>query len=167
MDVRIGLELRGKKKEVLELLNKCRVCSELKKTPPRPRVGMPVANTFNEVVGLDLKVLGNSKYILWIVDMFSKAIKGCYIEDKTPETIVNAIIKTWIIGGGFGPGHPSRGFYSDNGERGLGRSSGCTGREICIKFSIQYFFSIHIFVCPFLILVTLSMLVFLYRELGT
>ena len=76
---------------------------------------MPAANTFNEVVGLDLKVLGNGKYILWIVDMFSKVLKGHYIESKTPETIVNAIIKSWIIGDGFGPGHPSRGFYSDNG----------------------------------------------------
>ena len=47
--------------------------------------------------------------------MFSKLIKGHYIEDKRPETIVNAIIKSWIIGDGFGPGHPTMGFYSDNG----------------------------------------------------
>ena len=49
---------------------------------------MPAANTFNEVVGLDLKVLGNGKYILWIVDMFSKVLKGHYIESKTPETML-------------------------------------------------------------------------------
>ena len=108
-------KLRNKKKAVLELLDDCRTCKELKKTPPRPRVGMPVANSFNEVVGLDLKVLGDSKYILWIVDMFTKAIKGVYIEDKNPETIVDAITKSWILGTGFGPGHPIKGFYSNNG----------------------------------------------------
>ena len=69
---------------------------------------MPVANFFNEVVGLDLNVLGNGKYILWMVDMFTKALNGCYIEDKKPETIVNGIIKYWIVGDGFGPGHPTR-----------------------------------------------------------
>ena len=107
--------LRKKKKAVLDLLGKCRICCELKKTPPRPRVGLPIANTFNEVVGLDLKVLGNGRYILWIVDLFTKALKGQYIENKQPETIVAAIIKSWIIGDGFGPGHPSKCFYSDNG----------------------------------------------------
>ena len=69
-------------------MKKCRVCCELQKTPQRPRIGMPVANFFNEVVGLDLNVLGNGKYILWMVDMFTKALNGCYIED--------------------GPGHPTR-----------------------------------------------------------
>ena len=48
--------LKGKKNAVIELLDKCKICREHKKTPPRPRVGMPVANSFNEVVGLDLKV---------------------------------------------------------------------------------------------------------------
>ena len=81
-------KLKGKKKAVIDLLDKCKICCELRKTPPRPKVGMPAANTFNEVVGLDLKVLGNGKYILWIVDMFSKVLKGHYIESKTPETML-------------------------------------------------------------------------------
>ena len=104
---------------MMKYLENCRICKEHKKTPPRPRVGMPVANSFNVVVGLDLKVLGNGKYILWIVDMFSRAIKGELIENKKPETIVQAIIKSWIIGDGFGPGHPVKGFYSDNGAEFL------------------------------------------------
>ena len=107
--------LAGKKKAVLKLLEDCRICKEHKKTPQRPRVGMPIANSFNEVVGLDLKVLGDGTYILWLVDMFSRGLKGAHIKDKRPETIVNAIISTWIVGDGFGPGHPSKGFFSDNG----------------------------------------------------
>ena len=90
--------LAGKKKAVLKLLEDCRICKEHKKTPQRPRVGMPIANSFNEVVGLDLKVLGDGTYILWLVDMFSRGLKGAHIKDKRPETIVNAIISTWIVG---------------------------------------------------------------------
>ena len=55
--------LRGKKKAVLDLLDNCKICKSLKKAPPRPKVGIPIANNFNEVVGLDLKVLGNGKYL--------------------------------------------------------------------------------------------------------
>ena len=75
-------KLREKKKSTLELLDNCEICRNLKKTPPRPRVGMPVANNFNEVVGLDLKVLPGGCYILWLVDMFTKAIKGKYLKNK-------------------------------------------------------------------------------------
>ena len=42
-------------------------------------------------------------------------IKGQVIDDKNKNTIINAIEDKWIIGGGAGPGHPSRGFFSDNG----------------------------------------------------
>ena len=109
--------LKGKRKEVLELIESCKICSQMKKSPPRPRVGLPVANDFNEVVGMDLKVLNKAKgeYILWIVDLFSKLIKGKFITDKKPETIIEAVISTWIVGDGGGPGHPRRGFWTDNG----------------------------------------------------
>jgi hypothetical protein len=77
-------KLRGKKQAVLEVIENCKTCSEFKKSPPRPKVGLPVANDFNEIVGLDLKVVSSSKceYILWMVDMFSKMIKGKYIKNN-------------------------------------------------------------------------------------
>ena len=110
-------KLKGKRPEVLEVIDKCKICSQMKKSPPRPKVGLPVSNDFNDVVGLDLKVLDKNKgeYILWIVDLFSKMIKGKFIRDKKPATVIQAIIETWIVGGGSGPGHPRRGFWSDNG----------------------------------------------------
>ena len=79
------------------MLEKCTICRNMKKTPPRPKVGMPVANNFNEIVGLDLKVFGDGNYILWMVDLFTKVLKGKYIKNKNPETIVEAIIETWIV----------------------------------------------------------------------
>ena len=107
--------LNDKKKAVLDLLDRCKSCKLMKKTPPRPRVGLPVANTFNEIVGLDLKIFSTGQHILWMVDHFTKVIKGKVISDKRPDTIVSAIIEKWIVGDGFGPGHPSKFFYSDNG----------------------------------------------------
>ena len=53
---------------------------------------------------------------------FSKLIKGHVVNDKNPDTIIKAIESKWIIGGGIGPGHPSRGFFSDNGGEFLNDS---------------------------------------------
>ena len=93
------------------------MCSQFKKSPPRPRVGLPAANDFNEIVGLDLKVVDQKRghYILWMVDLFSKLIKGVFLKDKTPASIIEGIVSRWVIGDGGGPGHPRKGFWSDNG----------------------------------------------------
>ena len=112
-----GNRLKGKKKAVFEVIENCKTCAQFKKSPARPKVGIPPANNFNEIVGLDLKVLSSVKggYILWMVDLFSKMIKGKYIRDKHPETVLNALVSSWVIGDGCGPGHPTRGFWCDNG----------------------------------------------------
>ena len=109
--------MNGQRKQVLEVIANCKVCSKHRKAPPRPKVGLPSTNDFNEVVGLDLKVLNKNtgEYILWMVDLFTKLIKGKYIRNKKPATIIEAIVDSWIVGSGMGPGHPSRGFWSDNG----------------------------------------------------
>ena len=107
--------LQRKKKAALDLLENCKICRKLQKAPPRPKIGLPKVDNFNQIVGLDLKVFGNGDNILWLIDSFTKVIKGVYIKDKKVETIVNAIIDSWIVGQGFGPGHPTKYFYSDNG----------------------------------------------------
>ena len=116
-------KLPGKRKQILEIIDNCETCSKMKKAPPRPKVGLPVSNDFNQVVAMDLKVVDKAKghYILWLVDTFSKLIKGKYIKDKNPSTIIEGIISTWIIGDGTGPGSPTMGFYSDNGGEFLNK----------------------------------------------
>ena len=68
---------------------------------------------------MDLKILKKSGKkeigILYIHDEFSKLIKGQVINDKNRDTIIQALENKWIIGGGLGPGHPTKGFFSDNG----------------------------------------------------
>ena len=53
--------LKGKKKAVYEVIENCKTCSQFKKAPPRPKIGIPSVNNFNEIVGLDLKVINASK----------------------------------------------------------------------------------------------------------
>ena len=104
---------------MMEFLNKCEVCKKYRRTPSRPKVGLPKARDVNDVVSIDLKILkkaGNKDVaILYLHDEFSKLIKGQVINDKNPDTIIKAIEAKWIIGGGIGPGHPTRGFFADNG----------------------------------------------------
>ena len=111
--------MKGKKKLVLQFLEHCEVCKKYKRTPPRPKVGLPKAKDVNEVVSIDLKIIkktGNKEIgILYLHDEFSKLIKGQVINDKNRDTIIKGIENKWIIGDGAGPGHPSKGFFSDNG----------------------------------------------------
>jgi hypothetical protein len=103
--------MKGKKRLVVEFLDKCEVCRKYKRTPSRPKVGLPKAKDVNDVVSIDLKILkksGNKEVaILYLHDEFSKLIKGHVVNDKNPDTIIKAIESKWIIGGGIGPGHPS------------------------------------------------------------
>ena len=111
--------MKGKKRLVMEFLDQCEVCRKYRRTPSRPKVGLPKSKDVNEVVSIDLKILkksGNKDVaILYLHDEFSKLIKGQVVNDKKADTIIKAIETKWIVGGGVGPGHPNRGFFSDNG----------------------------------------------------
>ena len=82
-------KMKGKRRLILDLIDKCKVCSKMKKSPPRPKVGLPVAYDFNQVVAMDLSIVNKDKgeYILWLVDTFSKLIKGKYIRKKIHQLL--------------------------------------------------------------------------------
>ena len=48
---------KGKKKLIKEFLENCEVCRQHKKTPPKPKVGLPKSNDVNDVVSIDLKIM--------------------------------------------------------------------------------------------------------------
>ena len=108
-------------KESLELVkevsDRCKVCKTHKRTPSRPKVGLPVSSEFNECVSIDLKgpLPNKDSYILYLVDTFSRLTRGVIVKDKKPETIVKAILKCWVLGNGIGPGMPRK-FLHDNGR---------------------------------------------------
>ena len=70
---------------------------------------LPKASSFNEVVTLDLKEFG-SKYVLWMIDSFSRFIVGKLLSNKKADTIIQAIMDSWCMSVGF----PSHGFFADN-----------------------------------------------------
>ena len=94
------------------VVNDCKVCQKFQKSVARPRVTLPKASSFNEVVTLDLKEFGN-KYVLWMIDSFSRFMVGKLISNKKADTIIQAIMDSWCMSVGF----PSHGFFADNGGK--------------------------------------------------
>ena len=96
--------------EVSNLLKKiyvnCESCKKLKKTPARPKVTMLNALRFNDIVTVDLKEINKGKgsqykYILYIIDSFTRFTVGVLIKSKKPEVIADAILRHWV-GAGYG-----------------------------------------------------------------
>ena len=88
---------------------RCELCKLYAKTPSRPVVGMPMASKFNEKVAMDLKKW-NSRWILHVIDMWSRYTLSIFIDRKKPGTIIDALMTHWI--GKFGV---MRALMTDNG----------------------------------------------------
>ena len=83
---------------VEEVSRECSVCVHFKRTPSRPKVGLPVSSNFNQCVAIDLKDRkGNKSFILYAVDTFSRLTRAKIIKNKEPSTIVRALIDIWIL----------------------------------------------------------------------
>ena len=101
------------RKVIKDVCDSCNICKQFKKTRRRPSVVMSKANTSNEVVSLDLKEKRQlNRQILYCVDEFTGYIKAAVLRNKEPETILEALSRIWIR---EGPGHPSKGWFCDNG----------------------------------------------------
>ena len=79
---------------------------EIPKICGRPRVTLPKSTSFNEVVSLDLKEFG-SKYVLWMIDSFSRFMVEKLLNNKKADTIIQAIMDSWCMSLGF----PTNGFF--------------------------------------------------------
>lgn len=103
---------------IREISEECDVCFLSQKPGPRPKVAMPKSCDFNQVVSLDLKDRKKShgKYVLYMIDEFSGLTKASVIPNKEPKTVIDALYKTWILGGGLGPGFPEKIFHDNGGE---------------------------------------------------
>ena len=94
---------------ITRVVNDCRVCQKFSKSVARPKLALPKSHSFNEVVTLDLKEFGN-KYILWMIDLFTRFNQGKLISNKRADTIIQALTDSWCMCVGF----PSQGFFADN-----------------------------------------------------
>ena len=82
------------------VVNDCKVCQKFQKSIARPRVTLPKTTSFNEVVTLDLKEFG-TKYVLWMIDSFSRFMVGRLLTNKRADTIIQVIMDSWCMNVGF------------------------------------------------------------------
>ena len=86
------------------------ICKSLAKTPPRPVVNFPLPHIFNEKVAMDLKRWDN-KWILHLIDMWSRLTISVFIDCETPQSVINTIMLHWV-GAGYGV---MKSILTDNG----------------------------------------------------
>ena len=77
--------------DIEKISKNCLICKSFAKTPPRLVANFPLAHNFSEKVAVDLKRLGN-KWILDLVDMWSQLAISVFIDQKTPQAVINAIM---------------------------------------------------------------------------
>ena len=95
--------------EIRRLHQKCETCLRFKRPPPRPVTGLPLASTFQECVGMDLKFY-KGNILLHLVDHATRLSASTIISSKKPEEIIRGIFQNWISVYGT-PGK----FLTDNG----------------------------------------------------
>ena len=82
--------------ELNEIYSSCNTCKLYGKTPARPVVSMPMATRFNEKVAMDLKSW-KGKYILHMIDMFTRLSISVFINRKTPEEVVENVLQHGLV----------------------------------------------------------------------
>ena len=85
-------------KEYMNLIDEatenCDICPKWKKTPSRPIVSLPLANEFNDVVALDLKIWNKDKniYFLHMIDLFTRLTISTVITSKETKVVIDKVI---------------------------------------------------------------------------
>ena len=123
-----GFEKEEYFKAIDEVSGSCEICIRYKKPKPKPVVGLPRGQTFNDTVAMDLKTLSNNVHILYMIDTVTRYSAAKIIYNKRKETIVDGLCCGWISI--FG--NPKR-FMADNG----GDFVNSEFIELCEKFNID------------------------------
>ena len=84
-------------KEVRSISENCVICLRNKRSSPRPVVCLPLAQRFNEMVGMDLKYWNESSYFLVMVDIGTRYCAAYVIKDKKTNTIIKSIFTPSIL----------------------------------------------------------------------
>ena len=79
-----------------KLKESCESCRVLKNRIPRQVISIPRATRRNQIVTMDLKEWRDGRYILYIIDMFTRFTFGDFIKDKKSVTVAECLLKKWI-----------------------------------------------------------------------
>ena len=109
------------------IYHNCQLCKVFK-TVTKPAVALPLASRFNERVCMDLKKW-RGKWILHMIDMFSRFSVSVFIDRKRPSEVINKVFLCWI-GAGFGV---MESMLTDNG----GEFSSDETREVASILNIE------------------------------
>ena len=83
--------------ELKKIEKTCHGCQMKRNKPNKPAACIPHADGFNQCVGIDLRIEpGTGNIILYIIDMWSRLMQGCYIPSKQPEHVVAGILDCWV-----------------------------------------------------------------------
>ena len=110
-----------------KITKECDICIMYKRPRPRPVVTLPLASTFNETVAMDLKKWHGAHFLV-MVDLASRFCTAVVIANKSTDTVVTAIFKSWITLFGV-----PRNFLSDNGGEFNNEIMRCLGDQFGVK----------------------------------
>ena len=114
--------------ELDRMIENCEGCVLKKRSPCKPAASIPLANGFNQVVGVDLKTYGDGLIILYVIDFWSKLIQARVVKSKRTEDIISALLECWIAHYGV-----FRATVHDNG----GEFIGAAFSEMCDLLGIE------------------------------
>ena len=80
---------------IKEVCNTCETCQRYRSVPLKPVVSLPLSESFNEVVCLDLKELKKS-WILHMIDSASRYSAARIIKSKDKDTVIKQIFQMWF-----------------------------------------------------------------------
>ena len=93
-----------------KLYEKCLTCHKFKKNIPRPKVAPPIGTDFNHTIAVYLKIWPKmTRIIVYIIDLYSRYTMAIVVQDKSVQSIIQAIMDSWILNL-FGP--PSTSFLT-------------------------------------------------------
>ena len=95
--------------ELQKIENSCDFCIRHKRASPKPDVCLPLANHFNELVSMDLKMI-NENWVLHCIDYVTRFSAAHTVRNKSADEIIEKFLLIWIAV--FGP--PQK-VLSDNG----------------------------------------------------
>ena len=115
-------------KTIKDVVRRCKICEKMKRSMSKPKIALPKAQDFNQIVTLDLKEM-DGKYILWMICSFTRFMLGKVLPNKKAETILEALNSKWNYMVGF----PSEGYWADNG----GEFANVKMDELCSKLNMK------------------------------
>ena len=81
---------------IVEVCNNCEICSKYRTPHLKPVVSLPLSQSFNQVVCLDLKEVKPKCWILHMIDSMVKYSAARIIKSKHKDVVIKKIFEMWI-----------------------------------------------------------------------